>query len=116
MSLKLYHNPRCSKSRAAKALLDERHLAYETVLYLKTPPDTDDLTRLIALLGLGSARDMMRKGEDAYKDLGLASVHDDDALIVAMSEHPRLIERPIVVNGDRAAIGRPLENIVDILD
>ena len=115
MSMKLYHNPRCSKSRATKALLDERNLSYETVLYLETPPDTDELASLVAKLGLGSARDMMRKGEDAYADLGLASVSDEDALIVAMSEHPRLIERPIVVNGDRAAIGRPIEAVIDIL-
>ncbi len=115
MSLKFYHNPRCSKSRATKALLDERALDYETVLYLETPPDTDELARIIKMLGLGSARDLMRKGEDAYTDLGLAAVEDEDALIVAMSEHPRLIERPIVIKGDRAAIGRPLEAIIGIL-
>jgi arsenate reductase len=115
MSLKLYHNPRCSKSRAAKALLDERGLNYDTVLYLDTPPDTDELLSLVKRLGLNSARDMMRTGEEAYKDLGLSSVSDDEALIVAMSEHPRLIERPIVVKDEQAAIGRPIENIIDLL-
>ena len=82
MSLKLYHNPRCSKSRAAKALLDERGLNYDTVLYLDTPPDTDELLSLVKRLGLNSARDMMRTGEEAYKDLGLSSVSDDEALII----------------------------------
>ncbi len=115
MTLKFYHNPRCSKSRATKAYLDDKRLAYDTVLYLENPPDTDELARLVTMLGFGSARELMRKGEDAYGDLGLASVSDEDALIVAMSEHPRLIERPIVINGDRAAIGRPLEAILDIL-
>jgi len=115
MTMKLYHNPRCSKSRATKALLDERGLDYETVLYLEIPPDTDELTSLVNKLGLKSAREMMRKGEDAYKDLGLSSVSDEEALIVAMSEHPKLIERPIVVNGDRAAIGRPIEAVIEII-
>jgi len=113
--MKLYHNPRCSKSRAAKALLDERGLNYDTVLYLDTPPDTDALSSLVKKLGVDTARDMMRKGEEAYKDLGLSSISDEEALIVAMSEHPRLIERPILIKGDIAAIGRPLENIIDLL-
>ncbi|PHS28137.1 MAG: arsenate reductase (glutaredoxin) [Robiginitomaculum sp.] len=115
MSLKFYHNPRCSKSRAAKALLDERGLNYDTVLYLDTPPDMDELSSLVKKLGVDTARDMMRKGEEAYKDLGLSTISDEQALIVAMSEHPRLIERPILVKGEQAAIGRPLENIIDLL-
>jgi arsenate reductase len=70
---------------------------------------------LVKKLGVDTARDMMRKGEDAYKDLGLSTISDDEALIVAMSEHPRLIERPILVKDDKAAIGRPIENIIDLL-
>ncbi len=115
MSLTLYHNPRCSKSRATKALLDERGLSYDTVLYLEHPPTTDELERLIAMLGLPGARALMRTGEPAYKELGLADVEDEEALIVAMSEHPKLIQRPIVVKDGRAAIGRPPEAVLDIL-
>ena len=115
MSLTLYHNPRCSKSRATKALLDERGLSYDTVLYLEHPPTTDELERLIAMLGLPGARALMRTGEQAYKELGLADVEDEEALIVAMSEHPKLIQRPIVVKDGRAAIGRPPEAVLDIL-
>jgi len=115
MSVTLYHNPRCSKSRATRALLDERGLDYETILYLDHPPTTDELERLIAMLGLPGARALMRTGEAAYKELGLAGVDDEEALIVAMSEHPILIQRPIVVHGQRAAIGRPPEAVLDIL-
>lgn len=116
MSLKIYHNPRCSKSRQTKALLDERGLSYETVLYLQTPPATDELANIAQLLGLKSVRDMMRKGEHAYTDLGLHAVNDEAALITAMAEHPKLIERPIVVHKSRAAIGRPPEAVLDILN
>ncbi len=115
MSITLYHNPRCSKSRATKALLDERGVNYQTVLYLQHPPTTDELERIIAMLGLPGARALMRTGEEAYKELGLADVDDEEALIVAMSEHPRLIQRPIVIHGNRAAIGRPPEAVLDIL-
>ncbi len=116
MSVKIYHNPRCSKSRQTKALLDERGVSYETVLYLEHPPTTDELEQIVKALGLTSAREMIRKGEDAYTDLGLSAVNDEEALITAMSEHPKLIERPIVVCNARAAIGRPPESVLNILD
>ncbi|MBL4596271.1 MAG: arsenate reductase (glutaredoxin) [Robiginitomaculum sp.] len=115
MTFQLYHNPRCSKSRAACALLEEKSVSFETVLYLETPPSADELARIIALLGLPSARDLMRTGEAIYKELGLANVSDEQALIAAMSKYPKLIERPILVGPEQAAIGRPTENLLDIL-
>ena len=112
----IYHNPRCSKSRATLALLEERGLAPQVVLYLDTPPDTATLADLIARLGLSSARQLLRQGEDEYQALGLANPALSEAeLIAAMVAHPRLIERPVVVHGPRAALGRPPENVQAIL-
>lgn len=111
----IYHNPRCSKSRQTLALLEERGLSPEVVLYLETPPDAATLKTLLAKLGI-SPRQLLRKGEDDYKALNLKdeSLADDD-LITAMVAHPKLIERPIVVNGNKAALGRPPEQVLDIL-
>ena len=113
--LTLYHNPRCSKSRGALELLQARGLSPTILLYLETPPDAAQLRELLAKLGIG-ARQLLRTGEDDYKILNLAdkSLSDDD-LIAAMAAHPKLIERPILVVGDKAAIGRPPENILEIL-
>jgi len=113
--LTLYHNPRCSKSRGALELLQARGLSPTILLYLETPPDAAQLRELLAKLGIG-ARQLLRTGEDDYKTLNLAdkSLSDDD-LIAAMAAHPKLIERPILVVGDKAAIGRPPENILEIL-
>ena len=112
----IYHNPRCSKSRETLALLEEKGIAAEVVLYLETPPDAARLTELIAQLGFKSARDLMRKGESEYAELGLDNpALDEAALIAALAAHPRLIERPIVVNGNKAAIGRPPENVLAVL-
>jgi len=113
--LTLYHNPRCSKSRGALELLQARGLSPTILLYLETPPDAAQLRELLAKLGIG-ARQLLRTGEDDYKTLNLAdkSLSDDD-LIAAMAAHPKLIERPILVAGDKAAIGRPPENILEIL-
>lgn len=113
--LTLYHNPRCSKSRSALALLEARGLAPTVVRYLETPPDAATLRTLLARLGLG-ARQLLRTGEDAYQTLGLADpALTDEQLIAAMVEQPILIERPILVAGDRAVIGRPPENVLEIL-
>lgn len=111
----LYHNPRCSKSRAALALLQARDVHTHVVPYLSEPLDADAIRRLITLLGIQSPREMMRTKESEYHELGLENA-DDDALITAMAAHPILIERPIAVYGERAAIGRPLENIEALLD
>lgn len=110
----LYHNPRCSKSRQTLALLQEKGVAPQIVEYLKTPPDAATLAELIGKLGI-PAKALLRKGEDAYKALGLKDVDDESALIAAMAAHPVLIERPILVNGAKAAIGRPPEAVLDIL-
>ena len=113
--LTLYHNPRCSKSRGALELLEARGLAPTIVRYLETPPDAATLEQLLAKLGIG-ARQLLRTGEDEYKALDLANPALNDAqLIRAMVEHPKLIERPILVAGDKAVIGRPPEKVLEIL-
>ncbi len=111
----IYHNPRCSKSRAAMELLSDKGIETEVVKYLETPPDRTTLIDLLDMLGL-EPRDLMRKGEAEYKDNNLAdeSLSDDD-LVDALIKHPRLLERPIVVKDGQAAIGRPIENIIEIL-
>ncbi|MCV4283741.1 arsenate reductase (glutaredoxin) [Pseudomonas capsici] len=113
--LKLYHNPRCSKSRGALELLQARGLTPDIVLYLETPPDAAQLRDLLAKLGIGP-RQLLRSGEDDYKALNLADPSlSDEQLIAAMASHPKLIERPILVAGDKAVIGRPPENILELL-
>lgn len=111
----IYHNPRCSKSRQTLALLEEHGVDPDIVLYLETPPNAPTLSDLLARLGM-TARELLRKGEDDYKALGLADkTLDDDALIAAMVKAPKLIERPIVVKGRKAVVGRPPENVLDLL-
>ena len=115
MAIEIFHNPRCSKSRATLALLQERGYEPTIRLYLEDPPDTRELRALLKKLGI-TARALLRKGEAEYRELGLADpALDEHALIDAMSSHPRLIERPIVVSGPRAALGRPPESVLDIL-
>lgn len=115
MAVTIYHNPRCSKSREALGLLLEKGVEPEIVEYLKTPPDAQTLGKLLDMLGI-EPRALMRKKEKEYKELGL----DDpdlsrEALIAAMVEHPKLIERPIVVKGKKAALGRPPEDVLRVL-
>ena len=111
----IYHNPRCSKSRQTLELLKDRNIEPTVVLYLETPPSTDEITKLLDQLGI-SARQLLRKGEDAYKENNL---NDDslseDQLIQAMHDFPKLIERPIVVANGKAALGRPPEQVLEIL-
>ncbi|PJJ99515.1 arsenate reductase (glutaredoxin) [Lysobacteraceae bacterium NML91-0213] len=112
----LYHNPRCSKSRAALALLQARGIEPRVVQYLDTPPDAATLHHVVAALGK-PARALLRTGEEEYAALGLADPGLDDArVIAAMAAHPRLIERPILVRGERAVIGRPPERVLELLD
>lgn len=113
--MEYWHNPRCTKSRQALALLQDKGVAFEVREYLKTPPSIDELKRVIKALGLASARDLMRTKEAEYKALGLKDVSDEAALVAAMAEHPKLIERPVLINGAKAAIGRPTEQILDAL-
>lgn len=113
--LTLYHNPRCSKSRSALELLEERGLNPTVVRYMETPPSAAELKQIIARLGI-SARELLRSGEDEYRDLNLADPALTDAQIIdAMATHPRLIERPILVAGDVAVVGRPPEKVLEIL-
>lgn len=115
MTVTIYHNPRCSKSRQTLALLQEQGEDPTIVEYLATPPDAARLRDILARLDL-APRDLMRKKEAPYKELGLADDSlSDDALIAAMVANPVLIERPIVVTADKAAIGRPPENVLTIL-
>ena len=114
MSVKIYHNQKCSKSRATLALLEEQGVEAEVVKYLETPPTKEELKALLKMLGL-SARELMRTKEEIYKALGLEEVTEEEALIEAMLANPKLIERPIVVKEGKAAIGRPIENVVELL-
>ncbi|MBF6623551.1 MAG: arsenate reductase (glutaredoxin) [Pseudomonas stutzeri] len=113
--LTLYHNPRCSKSRKALELLEERGLQPLVIRYMETPPTADELQALLARLGI-SARQLLRSGEEEYSSLNLSDASlSDTQLIAAMVAHPRLIERPILVAGDVAVIGRPPEKVLEIL-
>lgn len=112
---RLYHNPRCSKSRGTLELLRERGIEPAVVAYLESPPDVAELRELLRLLGL-PARELLRTGEDEYRQLGLDDAAlGEDALIAAMAAHPRLIERPVFVHGGRAVIGRPPERVLELL-
>jgi arsenate reductase len=110
----IYHNPRCSKSRAALALLEERNVQLRIVKYLEEPPTRAELAALRRKLGLAPAK-WVRTGEPEYKAAGLDSRSAEDELLDAMAEHPILIERPIVVRGDRAVVGRPPERVLELL-
>jgi len=115
MTIRIFHNPRCSKSRATLALLQERGLEPEITLYLESPPDAGELRSILNKLGL-TARELMRKGESEYLDQGLDDeTLSEDVLIAAMADSPRLIERPIVLANGQAAIGRPPESVLDIV-
>ena len=112
----IYHNARCSKSRETLSLLQSRGIDPQVVLYLDTPPDADTLRELLQLLGMESPRELMRQKEDLYKSLNLADqALSDAALIQAMVDNPKLIERPIVVSRGQARIGRPPEQVLEIV-
>ncbi len=111
----IFHNPRCSKSRATLALLQERDIEPNVVLYLEDAPGKDELRSLLDKLGMSAAQ-LVRRGEAEYKDCGLGPQSSEDELLDAMAEHPKLIERPIVVHDDRAVLGRPPENVIGLID
>ena len=115
VTVTIYHNPRCSKSRATLALIEARGIKPKIVDYLKTPPSAAELKAILRKLGL-TPRDILRAGETIYAERGLKTRDlDDDALIALMVKNPILIDRPIVVAGDKAAVGRPPENVLAIL-
>lgn len=114
-TITFYHNPRCSKSRQALELLRQRNVEPEIIEYLKTPPSVQELDRILTLLAM-EPRALMRKKESVYKDLALDDESlDRFSLLQAMIEHPILIERPIVVTKGRAALGRPPENVLEVI-
>jgi arsenate reductase len=114
MSVVIYHNPRCSKSRQTLALLEENGIQPEVIKYLDTPPSVDELKTLLSQLELTDVRKMMRTKEDIYKELELKEA-DEETLFSAMANNPKLIERPIVVNNGKARHGRPPEQVLEIL-
>ncbi|ELY4421909.1 arsenate reductase (glutaredoxin) [Cronobacter sakazakii] len=112
----IYHNPRCSKSRETLSLLTERGIEPDVVLYLETPPDAATIKTLLNQLGFSQARELMRTKEDLYKTLNLAAPSlSEEALIQAMVDNPKLIERPIVISHGKARLGRPPEQVLEIL-
>jgi len=111
----IYHNPRCSKSRQTLALLEERGIEPAIVKYLEETPSAEELKSVLTKLGI-SARDLLRKKEAEYKEAGLDNASlNEDQVIAKMIEFPRLIERPIVIKGDAARIGRPPESVLEIV-
>jgi len=115
MTVRILHNPRCSKSRATLALLQEKGIDPEIVLYLETPPSTKELGDIVKKLGF-KPRELLRKGEAEYAELNLGQESlGNEQLLRIMHQHPRLIERPIVLANGKAAIGRPPESVLEIL-
>ena len=113
MATRIYHNPRCSKSRATLALLAEHGIEPEVVEYLKDPPSRSELEQLLARLDC-SAAEIVRFNEAEFKQTGLSRDADDSALLDAVTEYPKLLQRPIVVHGDAARIGRPPEAVLEL--
>ncbi|HEX7080115.1 MAG TPA: arsenate reductase (glutaredoxin) [Gammaproteobacteria bacterium] len=115
MKARIYHNPRCSKSRATLALLEERGVDTEVIEYLKTPPTRKELEKLLKKLGM-RASELIRKGEKEWKDSGKDASASEAELIDLMLSHPILIERPIVEVGERARVGRPPERVLELFE
>ena len=111
----IYHNPRCSKSRATLEILVNNGVNPEIILYLENSPDIDTLRRITVMLDC-SIKEIMRTGESEYKDLALNNPDlSEEQLLATVANHPKLLERPIVVNNGKAAIGRPPENVLEII-
>jgi arsenate reductase len=112
----IWHNPRCSKSRQALAILDELETPKDVIKYLEEHPSKEQIKNIFKMLGYKSPRDMMRTKEDIYKELNLKEETDDEKLFEAMAQNPKLIERPIVIKGDKAIIARPPESVTEFLN
>ena len=113
MAIQIWHNPRCSKSREALKLLEEEGKEVEVYKYLDEVPSIDDIKIVLKKLGI-KAKDLIRTKEKIFKELGLKEIEDEDALIKAMAEHPKLIERPIVISDSKAIIGRPPALVLEL--
>lgn len=111
----IWHNPRCSKSRDSFKLLEEQGLEAEVVKYLDNVPTKEELKKMLEMLGMSSAQELMRKKEAIYKELNLKEETSEEVLLEAMIKNPKLIERPIVIKGNRAVIGRPIEKVIELL-
>ncbi len=114
MSIIMYHNPKCSKSRQTLALLRERNIEPEIIEYLQTPPSAAELDHILTMLGI-EPEALMRKGEIEYKEYFKGRELSRAQAIDLMIQHPKVIERPIVVHGDKAALGRPPEQVLEII-
>lgn len=110
----LYHNPRCSKSREARQLLEDQGVEFELVRYLEEPPTRDELDALVGLLG-GTPADLLRTNEPLAKELGLTAESDPAAILDALAEHPILIQRPVLVVGGEAVIARPAKRVLELI-
>ena len=110
----IWHNPRCSKSRQTLALLEARGGELEVRNYMEDLPSVAELKAVMKKLGFTSAHEWLRKNEAIYRELGLKAIEDEEALFEAMSQHPKLIERPVVIHGDTAMIGRPPEQVLEL--
>jgi len=110
----IYHNPRCSKSRQTLALLEERDLELRIVTYLESPPSKDELTNIVKMLGVAAA-EIVRTGEDEYKDSQLTADSSENDILEAIANTPKLMQRPIVICRNKARIGRPPESVLKIL-
>ncbi len=109
----IWHNPRCSKSRQTMGILEEKGIEAEVVKYLDATPSAESIKEVLKKLGI-SARELMRTKEAEYKALGLKDEEEEEKLIEAMATHPKLIERPIVIKGEKAVLGRPPEKVLEL--
>jgi arsenate reductase len=114
-TITLWHNPRCSKSRDSFKLLEEKGIEANVVKYLEDVPTKEELQAILAMLGMSSARELMRTKEAVYSELKLKDETSEEKLIEAMVENPKLIERPIVIRDNKAVIGRPIEKVIELL-
>lgn len=113
-NIQIWHNPRCSKSRNALALLEEKGIEADIIKYLEKTPNKDELKNVLKLLGI-SAKELLRVDEDIYKELNLKDISDEELLVEAMVNNPKLIQRPIIIRDNKAVIARPIENLEELL-
>ena len=112
--VQIWHNPRCSKSRASLELVEDSGQEMQIYKYLDESLSISDIQDVLTKLGMG-AKELMRSGEDIYKELNIKEIDDEATLVELMSKNPKLIERPIIIKGDKAVIGRPIENTIELL-
>ncbi|MDQ7043823.1 MAG: arsenate reductase (glutaredoxin) [Sulfurimonas sp.] len=115
MQITIWHNPRCSKSREAVKLVEEANSQTDVVKYLDTPITKETIKEMLQMLDFSSVREWMRTTEAVYKELDLKNITDEDVLIEAMIQNPKLIQRPVLIKGDKAIIGRPVSAIEEFL-